>query len=61
MNDCIRMLVYNMDADRRQAVSDAASADPDVWNTYLGTRGTRDQRADRAGGVRVASAERREA
>lgn len=66
MSDAIRLLIYNLDADRREATAEAASAEaasaePGGWNPYLGTRATSEQRADRATRLREASRDRERA
>lgn len=61
MSEAIRLMIYNLDADRRDAVSEAASSDPDGWNPYLCTRSTSEQRADRASRLRQASRDRERA
>lgn len=55
MTESIRLLVYQLDADRRDASAERAAADPDGWNPYLDTRATSEQRADRAARLRQAS------
>ncbi len=58
MSESIRLLVYHLDADRRDAHAQAAAADPDGWNPYLDTSATSAQRADRASRLRQASRDR---
>jgi hypothetical protein len=61
VSEALRLLIYRLDTDRREAHEDREIHDPDAWNPYLGTRATSEQRSDRAERLRLASRKREDA